>query len=61
MCNNVTESSHAQFELCRILRTVRMMEQIADKKGVHRLLLEMLSFRQCIAKCKVATLSKLFW
>ena len=50
MNENVTESSHAQCVLCRTLNTVRMIEQSANNKGNHRLLLGMLSFRECLAR-----------
>ena len=42
---DATESSPAQCELCKILKTVRMIEQCANNQGNRRLLLEMLSFR----------------
>ena len=47
---NVTESRHAQCELCRVLKTVRMKEQSANDEGNHQLLLEMLSYRECLAR-----------
>ena len=50
MNENVAESSLAQNELCRILNTVRMIEQSANNKGNYQLLLEMISFRVCLAR-----------
>ena len=46
----VTKSSHAQCELCKILKTARMMEQCANNMGNHGLLLGMLSFREGLSK-----------
>ena len=46
----VTETSPAQCELYKILKTARMIEQSANNTGSHRLLLEMLSFRGCLTK-----------
>ena len=41
MSANVSESDHAQCELRRILKTVRMKEQSGNNKGNHPLLFEM--------------------
>ena len=49
MNENVTESGHAQFDLCKIRKTIRMIEQSANNKGNHRFLLEMF-FRECHAR-----------
>ena len=46
----VTETSPAQCELYRKLKTARMTEQSANNTGSHRLLLEMLSLRGCLAR-----------
>ena len=52
MNENLTESSHAQCDWCSKLKTVRMIEQDANNKGSHRLLLEMLSFRVCLSRLR---------
>ena len=46
----VTESSHAQCELCGKMKTVRMIQQSANNKRRHRLLSEVLPFRKCLAR-----------
>ena len=46
MSENVTESN----QVCKILKTVRMIAQSVNTKGNHRILLEMLSSRVCLAR-----------